>query len=133
MIFGFVCEIVAVMTIVGFAIADLRSTSVRYTPIFHQPIHVYDSIADLFGNAVTNEIMAGFYICVDLGGPSLYHSYGIWLPIIVYDGILFLLALWKSVSSWISGDRARQINGARITDALVKGNASYFFRYARSP
>lgn len=82
---------------------------------------------------VTNEIETGLYICADTQAPSFYHQYIIWLPVIVFDGVLCVLALWYGISHWMSGYRAMRIDGVYIADALIKGHATYFFWYALSP
>ncbi|KAH0828765.1 hypothetical protein J3R83DRAFT_3201, partial [Lanmaoa asiatica] len=98
MIFGYVCEVAAISTILGF-IDDSR---------------------------ITNEIVAGLYICT-VDGPSFFRLYIFWLPVLVYDTGLCLLALWYGISIWMSGYRARRMDGVYIADVLVKGNAGYFF------
>lgn len=101
--------------------------------ILYLPIRAYDAVPGLFGNTATNEITTGLYMCASEDGPTFYYSYGFWLPVTVYDGILCLFALWYGVSTWMSGYCANGMNRVHIVDALVKGNMGYFFRYARSP
>ena len=86
-----------------------------------------------FGNIATNEFQIGLYICADIDGPSFYQPYVIWLPVVVYDGILGLLAIWCGVSIWMAGYRAKRMDGVHIADVLVKGNVGYFVWYACSP
>jgi len=80
----------------------------------------------LFGNIATNEIAKGLYICANTQSPPFYRSYDIWLPVVVYDGILCLLAVWHGVRSWMTGYRTGRSDGVNIADILVKGNAGYF-------
>jgi len=99
MTLGYVCEIAAMLTI--FVLLDA-------------------------GSQITNEIMNGLYICADLEAPSFYRQYVIWLPVVAYDGILFLLAARRGVSIWMSGYRAKRVDGVYIADVLVKDNVGYF-------
>ena len=84
-------------------------------------------------NTVVNEIQPGLYICADTNAPSFYRQYIIWLPVIVFDGVLCLLAVWNGVNHWMSGYRPKRIDGVYIADALIKGNAIYCVWYALSP
>ncbi|KAF8125424.1 hypothetical protein EV363DRAFT_630127 [Boletus edulis] len=97
-IFGYGCEIAAMLTISGYLYSDL---------------------------AITNEILPGLYICADTQAPSFYEPYVIWLPVIVYDGILCLLALWHGIRTWMS-DRTKRLDGVYIADVLIKDNVGYF-------
>ncbi|KAF8121058.1 hypothetical protein EV363DRAFT_1366785 [Boletus edulis] len=99
MIFGYGCEIAAVLTISGYLYSDL---------------------------ATTNEILSGLYICADTQAPSFYRPYVIWLPVVVYDSILCLLALWHGIRTWMSGYRTKQLDGVYIADVLIKDNVGYF-------
>ncbi|KAH0828772.1 hypothetical protein J3R83DRAFT_3210 [Lanmaoa asiatica] len=120
MIFGYVSEIAAMSTILGF-VDYSRST-------FAFPLN--NSRSCIRGLPVSeilvpNEIMTGLYICsVDL--PSFFRLYIFWLPVLVYDTGLCLLALWYGISVWMSGYRARRMDGAYIADVLLKGSAGYF-------
>ncbi|KAF8546466.1 hypothetical protein OG21DRAFT_1119902 [Imleria badia] len=75
---------------------------------------------------ITDEIMMGLYICADVHPLSFYQSYLFWLPVIMYDTMLCLLALWHSISNWRSEHPVRRMDGVNITDTLVKGNLRYF-------
>ncbi|KAI9573082.1 hypothetical protein HD554DRAFT_2167369 [Boletus coccyginus] len=99
MIFGYVCEIAAMVTILG----------------------LLDAYAQ-----TTNEIAKGLYICANTQSPPFYRSYDIWLPVVMYDGILCLLAVWHGVRSWVTGYRVGRSDGVNIASILVIGNAGYF-------
>lgn len=129
MIVGYTCEIVAMSTIMGFADAEARSTKYVYVNLLLS-IHAHESCY-LFGNIVTNEILEGLYIC-NVQGPYFYELYIFWLPLLVWDSMLCLLALWHGIRNCISGYRARRMDGVHIADVVVKGNAGYFFWYAPS-
>jgi len=99
MILGYVCEIAAVTTVMGFVDAYAQTT---------------------------NTILEGLYICADVRGPSFYQEYLFWLPFIVYDGMLCMLALWHGISSRMSGYHAKWKTGIYVADILIKGNVGYF-------
>lgn len=122
MTFGYLCEIAATTVIIGLVEEYSQSTSIRFPR----------RSRSLFGKKtiVTNEVLPGLYVCADVRAPSFYRLYLLWLPLIVYDGALCLLALWHA---WISGYRVGRTDGACIQDGLVAGNASYFFWYAFVP
>ncbi|KAN0082453.1 hypothetical protein V8E55_008248 [Tylopilus felleus] len=80
MVFGYICETAAVVTILGYFDAHSR---------------------------VANEIPPGLYICAVVHGPSVFQPYLMRLPVVTYDGILCLLATWHGVRSWMSGSRLR--------------------------
>ena len=130
--FGYLCEIAAVSTIMGYVSADAQSTS--YVSLTNSRIaglntHTY------IQTPVTNEILKGLYICADVRIPSFGQTYVLWVPVIVYDTILCLLVVWPCVRTWISAYRragARWTDSVRtitITDELVAGNAGNFFGY----
>jgi hypothetical protein len=131
MVFGYVCEIAALLTIFSFIDADSKSTSAF--PISFYPFMLDEFMGYLFGNVVSNELLTGLYICANMQGPSFYHPYVIWVPVVVYDAILCILAVWRGASIWMSGYRAKRLDGVYITDILVKDNAGYFVWYACSP
>ena len=81
---------------------------------------------------VTNETLPGLHICANTQGPSFFQPYILWLPVVVYDGILCLLAAWRGIRSWMEGYRFRRLNGVYIADVLVKDNVGYFLWYACS-
>ena len=81
----------------------------------------------LFGNKAVDEIM-GLYICADVRHPSFYELYVSWLPVIVYDTMLCLLALWHGIRNWLEY-RIRRMDGVNIADAVIKGNVRYFLWY----
>ncbi|KAN0082450.1 hypothetical protein V8E55_008245 [Tylopilus felleus] len=99
MIFGYICEIAAMVIILGLLDADSQ---------------------------ITNEILPGLHICANIDGPSFYQPYVLWLPVVVYDGILCLLAAWRGIRSWMQGYRAKRVDGVYIADVLVKDNVGYF-------
>ncbi|KAN0082462.1 hypothetical protein V8E55_008257 [Tylopilus felleus] len=99
MVFGYVCEIVAIVVILGLLDADSQ---------------------------ITNETLPGLHICANTQGPSFFQPYILWLPVVVYDGILCLLAAWRGIRSWMEGYRFRRLNGVYIADVLVKDNVGYF-------
>ena len=74
----------------------------------------------------------GLYICADTQALSLYPPYVVRLPVVVYDGILCLLAVWRGVRIWMSGYRANRLDGVHIAEILVQDNAGYFVWYACS-
>lgn len=127
LIFGYVCEVAALSTITSLIDADSQSTPLCFLPA---SIHANGCMRYLFGNIVTNEILMGLYICADMDAPSFYRPYVIWLPIVVCDGILCLLAVWYGVSVWMAGYRAKRSDGVRIADVLVRGGVGYFVWYA---
>jgi hypothetical protein len=127
MTFGYVCEIAATSVIVGLVEDYSQSTSLHFPMPFTRTPHW------LRNTLVTNEVLPGLYICADLRAPSFYRLYLLWLPWIVYDGALCLLALWCAVGCWRSGRGLGRTDGACIQDSLVAGNASYFFLYAFVP
>jgi len=75
---------------------------------------------------ITNEILTGSYMCADENAPSFYRLYVLWLPAIVGDSILCLLALWHGIRTWMSGYRISGKNTMFLADALIKGNVGYF-------
>lgn len=102
-----------------------QCASVRYLYANLLPT-VYDSVF-MRKQPPTRLFTMGLYVCANEDGPPFYRSYGFWLPVTVYDGILCLLALWYGVGIWMSGRRLNRMNGVYISDSLVKGNAGYFF------
>jgi len=100
MIFGYVCEIVAMAVIMGY-LAEYAK--------------------------ITNNLLGALYICGDVKAPSFYRAYVIWLPVLVYDGLLCLLALWSGIDHWRSGHCAERLHLRCIADTLVVGNVAYFF------
>jgi len=100
MLLGYVCEIAAMTAITGI-------------------INIYAEIG--------NQALGGLYICTDVHIPSFYHTYVLWLPVIVYESILYLFVLWYGVGHWMSGYRIKRMaDRMSVTDGLVTGNASYF-------
>lgn len=97
MVFGYICETAAVVTILGYFDAHSRGMS----SIHDDEWMVYCR------NLVANEIPPGLYICAVVHGPSFFQPYLMRLPVVTYDGILCLLATWHGVRSWMSGSRLR--------------------------
>ncbi|KIJ62348.1 hypothetical protein HYDPIDRAFT_114878 [Hydnomerulius pinastri MD-312] len=74
-----------------------------------------------------SEPVAGLYICTDIWGSTIFKFYSFWIPVVIFESILCLLALCVSIRHLLSGYRARGINGVDLSGALVKGNVFYFF------
>ncbi|KAH0831105.1 hypothetical protein J3R83DRAFT_13671 [Lanmaoa asiatica] len=125
MISGYLCEIAAISTIMSFIDAYLQSASVF-------PLYLYPLLI-LFGNISHERDSAGVTHVSRRTRPIILpvvHLLG--LPVLVYDAVLCLLALWYGIKSWMSGYRTKRMDGVHIADALVKGNAGYFFWYELS-
>lgn len=110
----------------------MQIPKVRLCVSYLLSVHADAFMGYLFANTVTNEILIGLYICANTQAPSFYHQYVLWLPVVVYDGLLCLLAVRRGVSSWMSGYRAKRLDGVYITDILVKDNVGYFVWYGCS-
>ncbi|KAG8221435.1 hypothetical protein J3R82DRAFT_1626 [Butyriboletus roseoflavus] len=83
---------------------------------------------------IVNESV-GLYICADLRSPSFYQTYIFWVPVIGYDSILFMFALWHCIRTWVSTYRRAEtrwkgsVRALTITDVLIAGNVGYFLGY----
>ncbi|KIJ16113.1 hypothetical protein PAXINDRAFT_168701, partial [Paxillus involutus ATCC 200175] len=53
------------------------------------------------------------YTCIQIKGPSLSKSYNFWLPIIIHEGILCLLAFWVDIGQNLKGIDKQDIASAR--------------------
>lgn len=127
MLLGYVCEIAAMIAITGIVDIYAKGVSVLYS---HSYFWLTCALTESNPNIVTNQAEGGLYICADVNIPPFYHLYLLWLPVVVYESILYLFVLWYGVGHWMSGYRIQQMNDrVSVTDGLVTGNASYFLWY----
>ncbi|KIJ61106.1 hypothetical protein HYDPIDRAFT_116361 [Hydnomerulius pinastri MD-312] len=79
----------------------------------------------IIGNVLaetTNEPLPGLNVCTDTNTPKIFYSY--WLPVIGFEGILCILALYAGFEH--SQNRFKGPGGGRLVDAIIKGNVLYF-------
>ncbi|KIJ62268.1 hypothetical protein HYDPIDRAFT_30532 [Hydnomerulius pinastri MD-312] len=96
---AYIAEIVVMSTILGIADVNVRVDSI-------------------------NEPAPGIFICADLNVPKFFDS--IWLPPLIFESILCLLAIRIGIQRSKDHLRPGLISGTRLVNAVLMGNVMYF-------
>ncbi|KAH7925224.1 hypothetical protein BV22DRAFT_1129157 [Leucogyrophana mollusca] len=73
---------------------------------------------------VVNDPLPDVKICAVDNLPNFLFS--LWMPIIIFEGLLCMFALWAGVKQLVLRSKLEGFRGGRAVDALVKGNVFYF-------
>ncbi|KAH7909468.1 hypothetical protein BJ138DRAFT_228479 [Hygrophoropsis aurantiaca] len=74
---------------------------------------------------ITNEPIPGIHICSVLNFPSSFLD--IWFPIIAFEGLLCVLAIWAGIMELTARSRLQGVSSVSVVDVIVRGNLFYFF------